>query len=272
MTTTVLLTHTAVPAPGAQSVMQVPLGSDQGEDLYALWQAVFETSHPAATAGDEGPHAQSVDPAPQSDPQASTDTGSEHRTLPTQRVDGAADVYEPPALVAAGNARILQSLVPSGVGGTRSVADTDVQASGESAGEPALLMPQDQHVDTAVDPAQVAMATDDAGQPPEVEQSAQLERDLKSVQGTRATSDAGPPGVADSVNVFVQGTAVAIVVRDATLSDQDAVTCAFETARQLTGHSEALQSLTLNGRTLYQQKIQADPRIASSPPALLFDC
>lgn len=255
MTTAVLLTHTAVPAPGAQSVMQVPLGSDQGEDLYALWQAVFETSHPAATAGDEGPHAQPVDRAPQSDPQASTDTGSEHRTLPTQRVGGAADVYEPPASVAAGNARILQSVVPSGVGDMRSVAATDVQSSGESASESSLLMPQAPHVD-----------------PPEVEYSIQVERDPKVVQTAQETPYTEPPGVADSVNVFVQGTAVAIVVRDATLSDQDAVTCAFETARQLTGHSEALQSLTLNGRTLYQQKIQADPRLASSPPTLLFDC
>src|SRR5581483_7561244 len=63
--------------------------------------------------------------------------------------------------------------------------------------------------------------------------------------------------LAESVRVFVQGPAVAIVVRDATISDQDAVSCAFETARELTGLRSSLQQLTLNGRTLYQRQIDS---------------
>jgi len=84
-------------------------------------------------------------------------------------------------------------------------------------------------------------------------------------------SSAEPPA-AESVRVFVQGSAVAIVLRDAGISDRDAVSCAFETARQLTGLHSSLQQLTLNGRTLYQRQIDSGMR--ESPPhgALVFAC
>jgi hypothetical protein len=76
--------------------------------------------------------------------------------------------------------------------------------------------------------------------------------------------------LAESVRVFVQGPAVAIVVRDATISDQDAVSCAFETARELTGLRSSLQQLTLNGRTLYQRQIDSGPREAPPGGAFVF--
>jgi len=72
----------------------------------------------------------------------------------------------------------------------------------------------------------------------------------------------------DSVSVFVHGAAVSIVVRDATLCAHEAVECAFETARQLTGQRNALLRLTLNGQTLYQQRTVG----SHVEPALLFAC
>jgi hypothetical protein len=115
MTTAVMLAHISAPAPVAQSATRVPLGSDQGEDLYALWRSVFETSHmPAGARGDET-HSISRDRVPQGDPQENSGGGSEHRTFRTEGAEGAADVYEPPASVAAADEPIRQDLLSSGV-------------------------------------------------------------------------------------------------------------------------------------------------------------
>jgi len=72
----------------------------------------------------------------------------------------------------------------------------------------------------------------------------------------------------DSVSVFVRGAAVSIVVRDALISPHEALDCAFETARHLTGQRAALLRLTLNGQPLYRQPTAQ----AHAPPALLFAC
>ncbi len=61
------------------------------------------------------------------------------------------------------------------------------------------------------------------------------------------------PAAAEAVSVFSHGTGIAIVVRDNSLSREEALRCAFETARQLTGRRSTLELLTLNGRILYQQ-------------------
>lgn len=76
----------------------------------------------------------------------------------------------------------------------------------------------------------------------------------------------------DSINVCLQGTAVAIAVRDASLSEQDALHCAFETARTLTGRSAGLQQLTLNGRILYHQASEPVPTASQPSSVLVFAC
>lgn len=59
----------------------------------------------------------------------------------------------------------------------------------------------------------------------------------------------------ESLLVLQQGDAVCIVVRNAQLSEDVAQRAAFATARVLKGHGGALQSLTLNGCTIFQQRV-----------------
>lgn len=76
---------------------------------------------------------------------------------------------------------------------------------------------------------------------------------------------------ADSVRVYVDGAAVAIVVRDAALSQQDAVRYAFDTAQQLTGQRSSLSRLTVNGRTLYHAAT-SESHAAASSSTRFFAC
>ena len=77
---------------------------------------------------------------------------------------------------------------------------------------------------------------------------------------------------AQSESIFVQGSTVAIVIRDTALSDPQAVSCAFETARWLTGRTAALQRLVLNGRTIYQQPGSSGVDAPAAGRALVFAC
>ncbi len=88
---------------------------------------------------------------------------------------------------------------------------------------------------------------------------------------TAAAAMATPPDEStESVSVFVHGDSrVTVVVRDAELSDLQAVRSAFETARQLTGQGNALRQLTLNGRALYRQD---DDVVPAAGPTMTFAC
>lgn len=92
--------------------------------------------------------------------------------------------------------------------------------------------------------------------------------------GKEVSTQSGPAQLpsADSVNVFVRGADVAIVVRDAGISEQQALHCAFETARKLTGQRAALQQLVLNGRTLYQQPGDSRMHDSARSSSLVFAC
>lgn len=94
--------------------------------------------------------------------------------------------------------------------------------------------------------------------------------ELQRTAATDPINAASPIATAESINVFVQGAAVSIVVRDNTLSEQEAMRCGFETARRLTGQGAALQQLTLNGQTLYRQQDAANA--GTAPRALVFAC
>jgi len=88
----------------------------------------------------------------------------------------------------------------------------------------------------------------------------------------RTTSTPSQPISPESVSVFTRGTKVAVVVRDAALTDREAMHCALEAAYQLTGQRGSLHLLTVNGRTLYRPPGPAGtlPRAASA--ALAFAC
>jgi hypothetical protein len=73
----------------------------------------------------------------------------------------------------------------------------------------------------------------------------------------------------ESVSVFMQGGAVTISVRDADLREDEALRCAFETARTLTGERATLRALMLNGRTVYRQMPRAE---VADTPTLIFAC
>jgi hypothetical protein len=76
---------------------------------------------------------------------------------------------------------------------------------------------------------------------------------------------------AEAVSVFSHGTGIAIVVRDSSLSREEALRCAFETAQQLTGRRATLALLTVNGQILYQQ-ISAPHQPPSSNPLWKMVC
>jgi hypothetical protein len=79
------------------------------------------------------------------------------------------------------------------------------------------------------------------------------------------------PVPAASVDVFVRNAAVSIVVRDPSLSEQEALRCAFETTQRLTGQRSTLRQLMLNGRTLYQRD-DASTSQSASASTLAFAC
>jgi hypothetical protein len=87
---------------------------------------------------------------------------------------------------------------------------------------------------------------------------------------TQATCDSFPP---DVVTIYQASGQVAVVVRDATLTDDDALSSAFAAAATLTGSRAALGRLTLNGRILYQHPAIPDRGTSSPDPGMAaFTC
>lgn len=82
----------------------------------------------------------------------------------------------------------------------------------------------------------------------------------------RSGQEAFRPVAADTINVFIRGEVVRVVVRDRAVSEEEALRVAFATARHLMGRSTALAQLTLNGQVLYDQRASDPDRSA----ALMF--
>ena len=251
MTRAMQLCEAAVATAAANNVSQVQIDPDRAVDLYALWNSVFERSHEVKRAPDEPQRRLAHDPAAKdglreqrkSRGAACPDDRTERHAVRTATLlkgvsspgenDGAATRYQ----MGAAQMEAAETSVAA-----RSATRTDAMAT------------------TAV------RIAPDAGE---------------SEMNARVSSNAAPPssaataqaGSADSVSVFLQGSAVAIVVRDAAMSEQDAVRRGFETARVLTGQSAALAHITLNGRTVYQQHgemNESGPRRAGC--VLMFAC
>jgi len=102
--------------------------------------------------------------------------------------------------------------------------------------------------------------------------------DTRWIESERSSRPEIPPSsifeaepAPESVRVFQRGDSVAVIVRDATLSEADALRSAFEVARELTGKSSALNELIFNGHTLYRQQ-RFHPDQSDAADAVTFTC
>jgi hypothetical protein len=241
---------------------------DKAVDLYALWNRAFESSRTDIDRNDgtnesDGSQLSSADRPHNTSGHADSamklaDEPSGHALMSNSRPPDF-DLVVPPAATIEDLSAVNSepALVPS---------LTDGMTENSSAG------PQPQGLTTssaagAISATANALNASAAAAPEKTTSSAQTAR----ASGTGAYVDVERMG-ADSVNVFVRGSTVAIVVRDAGIEDAEALDCAFETAQKLTGQRAALQQLTLNGRVLYQQTGVATAVDRSRESSLVFTC
>ncbi len=209
-------------------------------DLYSLWKAVFERSGASAVSDGPAAYPQSVDQTVADDVHVNT-SGIRQSEQAIDLSNG----FGP----AAGQSTATR---PAAVAVARFVASSEGALPSSVLSGGAVVTKQ-----------APALAT--TPHSPGVFQTTQV---LQQVW-PRAATGALRTAVAESVNVFVSGTVVAVVVRNANLSDEGALQCAFETARELTGESAALEQLTLNGRTVYHRG-ESRRKPAALVAALLF--
>jgi hypothetical protein len=216
--------------------------SDASAELLALWQSVFQNLR-AVSAGvrQDAPSSQERQASQPSS--VSQDNQSSRKAVARQGSDtgDSADTADRFASAIAFEAEAMPTAqeIDSPVGSalTRIVANSaEVQ---EWTGSPA-----------AGTDSILATAGNDrpAGARAAPEETAPLAQ-------SKPTSVEPAPEIApaEAVSVFSHGTGIAIVVRDSSLSREEALRCAFETAQQLTGRRATLALLTVNGRILYQQ-------------------
>jgi hypothetical protein len=233
-------------APGTRADMRAAEDPDRAEDLHAVWKAVFEHVKVLRERTDGPGSDVAADPAPQgggieADAASTSGTHLTHRAAVPIARPVSTPFVAPPASVAgvandrAEGAAVAVLALPSAPG----------LSSGARAALPGLrASSDDNHATTA--------------------QSA-------SERPTRF--DMAPAPASSAVSVFTHGDAIAIVARDATLSDPQALQLAFEVAQQVSGQRSALQHLTLNGRTVYRQGPGAAQDAASPQAArLVFAC
>lgn len=257
MTTAFSLTHTTVSSdnrdPNRFNARHAP--SIEG-DFYAAWKAIFEASR--ATDAPAGP-------APSA---GASSIPSREQVSVSGRTPGAA-----PAMVEDG--RVAHTNVVNGPAISRSPLD---RASWSKA-EPHPVIQSDgtrtDSVPQRPDERRPDLAVAVVRRPPSMERLAQAAEGrgaqiLRSMPNSNVTAQ--ETAARESVNVFFRGTAVAIVVRDGTISQHQALCCAFQTARELTGEGAALEQLILNGRVLYRQHHVGGVEPIRRDPAWLLAC
>ncbi len=230
--------HAGLAAAGT-STLPGRLDPDRDKDLYAEWQSVFDRARPVQPAPDQSTLAFAADAAgdvPAAEHLAARAAAAPERAASAPACDGAATGVQ----ASQSGAVVLTGAVASLPAGKRG----DIDGVGAF-----WIQPQ-------------PMTGLRSGAPLF---GADAEHHAVLWQAAAARARESSP---DTVSVFVQGTAVAIVVRDAGMSQPDALRCGFETARWLTGRGAALQQLTLNGRVLYQQQARSEP----ATRALVFAC
>jgi hypothetical protein len=262
-------------ASGAYQAPPTPLDFDKAQALYALWKNVFVSSR------DDGDALDDVQSPPSEAAPASDGAGvGRSPSSAYRKIAGAADSRSTAAQHELDEQRSFQATTPL-LSEIRAMV-----APGSSNGSPlAESMTEVEESLEGMQPeipgggaASASPGTVSSGVAPMVGHGAALDSgaEMASVR-PRAPEEILSPvateqSAADSVNVFVHGSAVAIVVRDPAISDHEAVQCAFETARKLTGQGTGLVQLTLNGRILYQQPIQSPTTGALPSAALVFAC
>jgi hypothetical protein len=240
---------------GGTAASEAGVRPDDSAELLSLWKSVFQNSRAVAADTRQYALAGHQDQAAQSNSmteeggeiqgaratQGGGSDGFSHSTQPYAPMEvEAAPAFQP--AVAAAN---LSGPAPAGRGVTEpeetpasrwmSSKTGEVAESAHLAGADALLGPQD---------ASEALET----------------------SSETASSQLSPQAdSAETVSVFSRGTGIAIVVRDSSLSPEEALRSAFETAQQLTGRRSALGLLTLNGHILYQQASSTNHTPSSNP-------
>jgi hypothetical protein len=219
-----------------------------GPDLYESWRAVFDRAQPTQMS-DEDRHPASDHSAGELDEAASA-TREPRPTSPTSCAARTAmssvfsSTLQPaPALNASLNAAMTSQSDPSA--------------------QPCVV----------TEAARFTIAT-------QARRNADLSLPMQppnSGAGAGSVVPTNPPAIglapaSDSINVFVHGEAVSIVVRDPALSQQQAIETAFAAARDLTGRADTLRLLTLNGRTLYRQTSVVGMQLPSCPATFAFTC
>lgn len=250
----------ALPAPTGRNATPGPIDLSGAGDLYAVWKSVFERARAAQSATNETRGSQGLDAAGD---RGLRDGGAQRMPQPlegsaSRERSGSAAACAPAGLGAgqATTAVVAQAATEDIATAARSGARIDAPALAAPTILPGGCTP------FGAPPPGTRMA--DGGSACETARGSQAVQRLSSAPAQAAA--------ADSVSVFVQGSAVAIVVRDAAISEPDALRCGFETARALTGQGAGLVQLTLNGRHLYRQPGASPFRPAQSGSALVFAC
>ncbi|HET9446851.1 MAG TPA: hypothetical protein VFO35_11355 [Steroidobacteraceae bacterium] len=234
----VQLSGSAVPMPGGDSLPQAPIDIGRAEDVYAAWKAVFEGSR-AVEHGPDDSCAWQHDAAASEGERPVRNDGEDGQSGGSVH-DGADTTARMYGKAAAERAPMSSPTIATLALGSSTAT---VTSSGSSFGTPPLA---------GTTAAKAAVVQSSAAR--SIPQSAD------------ALSSSPQPNPADVVQVFVRGSSVAIVVRDSSLSADAAMHCAFQAARELTGRSDGLRYLTLNGRTIYQQPDTSEARERGTGP------
>jgi hypothetical protein len=239
-------------AEACSVVVQPPrLEASVASELNALWRSIFERVRAAERQHDDGsgPSRSGVAARGLRDAQAFA------RDLEAQRDSADLPVEAHPAASGAADAIVMAPAVRDD---TVTVPEPSARSAALSDANPRASSAASPIVSVAI---VYAPSSDAEAVPPSVERA-------------RATDAAHRPlapsvDADEAVNVFVRPRAVAIAVRNATLTDDEALRCAFETASALAGERAALRELTLNGRTVYRQSSLPD---SAASPTLVFAC
>jgi hypothetical protein len=208
------LFEAAMPASSGRSTPSAPIDVARAEDVYALWKAAFEHMKVVEAADDERSLAART-------LELSGDSAlSAGVPCPPSVQVGA------PSAAAYVRAAPIVSAATATPGASGSAANANARHTVAASPSPVEQLPMSMRRGTSA---------------PASRRDIQLASIATPMQ----------PVATEAISVFVHGLAVAVVIRDCALSAQEALHCAFETARELTGRRAALEHLTLNGQTVY---------------------
>jgi hypothetical protein len=228
---------------GTREPSQEPVSAAHAREMYAAWQAIFEKARPS--------HIEPAVARPDQKPAMNEDSDARPGRFAIKDslgANGANDAAHD--VIATALDSVHRTAVRESNAGPGSTAIQGASAPIQQPTDVELLalLPQ---VASAVVSETAADAT----------------ARVHCFRPTREQSYSEPRS--EVISISVEDAHVSIVVRDAGLTDAEALRAAFETVRELTGRSTSLQQLTLNGRVLYQQASPTDV-VASSD--VLFAC